>query len=59
MRRSTKVAIFAVVWMGAIIIVDALDGAFGGHSAFAAFVLVVGLWEISKEVRLRGTVRRG
>lgn len=56
MRRSTKVAIFAVVWMGAVIVVDALDGAFAGYSAFAALVLVVGLWEISKEVRLRRAV---
>ena len=51
--RSTFVAVLAVIWMGAVIINDALDGKLSGFSLFAAFVLVVGLWEISKAVRRR------
>jgi hypothetical protein len=53
MRRSTIVAAVAVVWMTAVLIVDALDGKFSGFSVFALFVLAVGLWEISKAVRAR------
>lgn len=53
MRRSTIVAVVAVVWMGAVLLVDALDGALSGFALFAAFVLLVGLWEISKALRLR------
>jgi hypothetical protein len=51
--RSTFVAVLAVIWMGAVIVGDALDGKLSGFSLFAAFVLVVGLWEISKAVRRR------
>ena len=53
MRRSTVVAAVAVVWMGAVLVVDALDGAFSGFAVFAALVLLVGIWEIGKAVRLR------
>ena len=51
MRRSTVVAAVAVVWMGAVLV--ALDGAFSGFAVFAALVLLVGIWEIGKAVRLR------
>jgi len=52
-KRSTVVAAFAVVWMGAIIARDALDGVLSGHSIFAGFVLVVGVLELAKAVRAR------
>jgi hypothetical protein len=51
--RSTFVAVVAVIWMGAVIIGDALDGKLSGFALFAAFVLAVGLWEISRAVRRR------
>lgn len=53
--RSAFVAVLAVIWMGAVIINDALDGKLSGFSLFAGFVLIVGLWEISKAVRRRRT----
>ena len=42
--------------MGAVIIGDAFDGKFSGFSLFAGFVLLVGLWEIGKAVRLKRSV---
>jgi hypothetical protein len=48
MRRSTIVAAVAVVWMSLVIIGDLWDGTLSFMSAFAAFVLVVGVFELAK-----------
>jgi hypothetical protein len=54
MRRSTIVAAVAVVWMSLVLIRDLLDGTLSFMSAFAAFVLVVGVFELAK-ARVRRT----
>jgi hypothetical protein len=57
MRRSTIVAAVAVVWMSLVLIRDLLDGTLSFMSAFAAFVLVVGVLELAK-ARARRTGAR-
>jgi len=57
-RRSTIVAAFAAVWMGALLIRDAA-GEFTVASVFIAFVFVVALFELGRAVRRRRGARAG
>ena len=51
-RRSTIVAAFAAVWMGALLVRDAV-GEFTPGSIFVAFVFAVALFELGRAARRR------